>query len=164
MSLMTRAVGAFAVLSLAAIPVAALTIQNSSSKDVSIAVDNGSEESVYQIPAGGSVEVKQDCSSDCAVTGPWGFSRLVAQNATIDTDGSSLVTVELAPKPRSLVPQNPASETLEDSVPAASVAAPSKTKTAVKKTRKRTTKPVKQAKKKGPAPGSLQMLFQGPGK
>jgi hypothetical protein len=168
MSLMTRAVGAFAVLSLAAIPVAALTIKNTSSKDVSVGVDNGVEEAVYQIPAGGSVDVKEDCSSDCAVTGPWGYSRLVAQNATIETDGGSLVTADATPVPQGLVPQNPVSETVEGADAAASAeAAPQAAAPARAVARKRAAKPrrsaAKQAKK-GPAAGTFQMLFQGPGK
>jgi hypothetical protein len=168
MSLMTRAVGAFAVLSLAAIPVAALTIKNTSSKDVSVGVDNGVEEAVYQIPAGGSVDVKEDCSSDCAVTGPWGYSRLVAQNATIETDGGSLVTADATPVPQGLVPQNPVSETVEGADAAASAeAAPLAAAPARAVARKRAAKPRKAAAKqakKGPAAGTFQMLFQGPGK
>lgn len=167
MSLMTRAIGAFTVLSLAAIPVAALTINNTSSSEVSVGVDNGTEETVYKIPAGGSVDIKQDCSSDCAVTGPWGFSRLVAQNATIETDGGSLVTAELAAKPQSLVPQNPVSETVDGAEPSASAAPAETAKPAPVAPRKHAAKPRKQASKqhkKGPSAGSFQMLFQGPGK
>lgn len=163
MSLMTRAVGAFAVLSLAAIPVAAVTVKNTSTNDVSVGVDNGVEESVYQIPAGGSVDVKEDCSSDCAVTGPWGYSRLVPQNATIETDGGSLVTADAAPAaPQSLIPQNPVSE----SAPAPEATASEVAEPAPAVTRKRAVKPRRQTKhaKKGPAAGSFQMLFQGPGK
>jgi hypothetical protein len=106
MNLISRVIPAFAVLTAAAIPVAALTVKNTSSNEVSIAVDNGSTEGVYKIPAGGSVDATEDCSSDCAVTGPWGYSRLVAQNATIETDGTSLVTANAAPA-QALVPQNP---------------------------------------------------------
>jgi hypothetical protein len=158
MSLMTRAVTAFTVLSLAAIPVAALTIKNTSSKEVSVAVDNGTDEKVYQIPAGNSVDVKEDCSSDCAVTGPWGYSRMLSQIDTLETDGGSLVTADATPA-QSLIPQNPVTESADgaDATSAAPAAKP-----AVK--RKRTAgKPRKQAQK-GPASGSFQMLFQGPGK
>ena len=167
MSLMTRAIGAFTVLSLAAIPVAALTINNTSSSEVSVGVDNGTEETVYKIPAGGSVDIKQDCSSDCAVTGPWGFSRLVAQNATIETDGGSLVTAELAAKPKSLVPKTPVSEPVEGAYPPAPGAPAETAKPAPVAPRKHAAKPRKQASKqakKGPSAGSFQMLFQGPGK
>ncbi len=44
MTIMTRAITAFAVLTAAAIPVGALTVKNTSSNDVSIAVDNGANE------------------------------------------------------------------------------------------------------------------------
>lgn len=159
MSLMTRAVTAFTVLSLAAIPVAALTIKNTSSNGVSIAVDNGADEKVYQIPAGNSVDIKEDCSSDCAVTGPWGYSRLLSQNDTLETDGGSLVTADATPA-QSLVPQNPVTESVDGTDAAASDAPAAKP--AVK--RKRTaSKPRKQVQK-GPAAGSFQMLMQGPGR
>lgn len=179
MSLMTRAVTAFAVLSLAAIPVAALTIKNTSGNDITVGVHNGTDQAVYTVPAGGSVEVKEDCSSDCAVTGPWGYSRLVAQNATIETDGTPLVTATAdapdAPAPQALVPQNPVSEPLPAAAPAAEAAAaspPVAAEPAPVAPRKRVAKPrrpskqaSKQAKKKsGPAAGSWQMLLQGPGK
>ena len=95
MKLMTRAAATLAVLTAAAIPVAALTIKNTSTKDVTAAVDTGTEEAVYTVPAGGSVDVTQDCSSGCAVTGPWGYSRMVSQNDAIETDGAPLVTVRM---------------------------------------------------------------------
>lgn len=165
MSLMTRVVTAFAVLSVAAIPVGALTIKNNSSKDVSAAVDNGTDEAVYQIPAGGSVDVKQDCSSDCAVTGPWGYSRLVSQNDAIETDGTSLVTANaapVAPSSRGLVPQNPVAEPAD----AVATGTPAVAKPAPATPSKRYAKPrrpVQQAKK-GLGAGTWQMLMQGPGK
>ncbi|WP_439541823.1 hypothetical protein [Hyphomicrobium sp.] len=181
MTFMTRAVTAFAVLTTAAIPVGALTVKNTSSNEVSIAVDNGASEGVYQIPAGGSVDVKEDCVSDCAVTGPWGFSRLVSQNATIETDGMSMVTAGAAPSatapapaaaapaaaPQSLVPQNPVDEAPAPPAtePTAKTAAEPAPAAAPQKPR-RATQPRKQAKPapKGPGSGSFEMLFQGPGK
>lgn len=165
MSLMTRAVTAFAVLSVAAIPVGALTIKNTSSEGISVGVDNGLEESVYQVPAGGSVDVKENCSADCAVTGPWGYSRLVPQNATIETDGTPLVTVVAAPAPRPLVPQNPVSEPADAAQSAAVEAEPAAKPPVVKRKKAaKVRKPVKKQAQKGPAAGSFQMLFQGPGK
>src|SRR5262245_10943405 len=163
MTMMTRAVTAFAVLSLAAIPVGALTVKNTSSQDVSIGVDNGSEEAVYQIPAGGSVEVKQDCSSDCAVTGPWGYSRLVAQTDTLETDGGALVTADAAPATQSLVPQNPVTETPESAAPAAEAPAAEPAADA-KPARVYRKKQRQAAAKKGPSAGTFEMLFSGPGK
>jgi hypothetical protein len=187
MTLMTRAVTAFAALTVAAIPVGALTVKNTSSNEVSIAVDNGASEGVYQIPAGGSVDVKEDCSSDCAVTGPWGFSRLVSQNATIETDGMSIVTAGAPPSsvpapaatapaaaPQSLVPQNPVEEAPApaatapaSTATAAPAAAPAETAPAAAPQKpRRAAKPRKQVKAapKGPGSGSFEMLFQGPGK
>lgn len=179
---MTRAVTALAVLTLAAIPVGALTVKNNSGGEVSIGVDNGTAEEVYKIAPGGSVDVRQDCSSDCAVTGPWGYSRLVAQNATIETDGTSLVTAANAEASSpALIPQNPADEPATAAAsaparvaakPAAAEAAPSAEKpaaaTASKKAHRRAAQPrkpaTKQASKKGPIPGTLQMLWQGTGK
>jgi hypothetical protein len=162
MSLMTRTVTSFAVLSLAAIPVAALTIKNTSTKEVSFAVDTGSVEAVYKVPAGGSTDVTQDCSSDCAVTGPWGYSRMVSQDATITTDGTSLVTAAATPPAPSLVPENPAVDPAES---ATEVPAPS-ADPAAQAPRKRYNAPRRQVRQatKGPTPGSLQMLMQGPGK
>ncbi|HEX2843472.1 hypothetical protein [Hyphomicrobium sp.] len=161
MSLTTRVVTALAVLSVAAIPVGALTIKNKSSKDVSAAVDNGNEEAVYQIPAGGSVEVKQDCSSDCAVTGPWGYSRLVSQNDAIETDGTSLVTAIAAPSApasRGLVPQNPVADPADAAASDTPVAKPEQPKRSAKPRRA-----VRQAQK-GPTPGTFEMLMQPPKK
>lgn len=168
MSLMTRAIAACALLSLAAIPVAALTVHNTSSNEVSIGVDTGTEEAVYKIPAGGSVEVAQDCAADCAVTGPWGYSRLVAQNATIETDGSSLVTAGLpapaqAAKTQGLVPQNPAGETADAAEPVKPAAAPAARPERAKRT-SRPRRPAQRQAKKTPSAGSFQLLFEGPGK
>ena len=164
MSLMTRAVTALAVLSLAAIPVAALTIKNTSSKDVSVGVDNGSDEAVYQIPAGASVDVSQDCSSNCAVTGPWGYSRLLGQTDTLETDGGSLVTADAAPASQSLVPQTPVTETLDaaaaDTPPAAEPAVAAKPARITSRKRPR----VAAKAQKGPMSGSFELLFSGPGK
>lgn len=187
MSVITRAVTAFAVLSLAAIPVAALTIKNTSDKEVTVGVHNGVDQAVYAVPPGGSVDVREDCSSDCAVTGPWGFSRMVPQNVTIETDGQSLVAGGVSPPAPSLVPQNPVAEPSDPTpepvaaempepaaaepavteAPAAE-ATPAETEPAAKPARKHTAKPRKHkqqaAKKKGPPSGSFQMLFMGPGK
>ncbi|MGE0024805.1 MAG: hypothetical protein AB7S70_14370 [Hyphomicrobium sp.] len=161
MTLMTRAVTAFAVLSLAAIPVGALTIKNTSSSDVSIGVDNGADEAVYQIPAGGSVDVKQDCSSDCAVTGPWGYSRLLSQTDTLETDGGSLVTADATPPSQGLVPQNPVTDTEASAAqtPAAEEAPAAKPARVYRK-RQAAAKPAN----KGPGAGSFELLFLGPGK
>lgn len=172
MSILARAATALAVLSVAAIPVAALTIKNNADTEITVGVDTGPVEQVYKVPAGQSVDVKEDCSSGCAVTGPWGYSRMVPQNALIETDGTSLVTANApaAAPAQSLVPQNPvaeapdapeASAAAQPAPPKAAEPAPSKSK---KYAGAKKRKPAKQAKKGGPSSGSLQMLFQGPGK
>ncbi|WP_072390339.1 hypothetical protein [Hyphomicrobium sp. CS1GBMeth3] len=164
MTLVTRAVTAFAVLSLAAIPVAALTIKNSSSDDVSVGVDNGTEEGVYKVPPGGTVDVTEDCSADCAVTGPWGFSQLVPQNATIETDGAATVTVGTGSETRSLVPQNPiVSDTAEQGA-APKAAEPAAAPPAPKAKRQAKKRKSKSKQAKGGAPGSWELLLQGPSK
>ncbi len=181
MSFMTRAIGAFAALSAAAIPVGALTVKNPSSSEIAIGVDNGAMETVYKVTAGGSVDVKEDCSSTCGVTGPWGFSRMVAENATIETDGSSLVTVRepatvaTAATTQPLIPQNPIDDPATStaastaSAPAATAASAVKApaaKPAKRASRAKASKPRRTAKAapKGPGSGSLQMLFEGPRK
>lgn len=186
MKLISRVIPAFAVLTAAAIPVGALTVKNTSSNEVSVAVDNGSAEAVYKVPANGSVDVKEDCSSDCAVTGPWGYSRMVSQNATIETDGTSLVTATAAPA-QALIPQNPTEEpdspasaptTATATTSAATTAAPAAAAAAATaaetpkpaatpaKPRRQVAKrkPGKQVQKGTSGAGSFQMLFEGPGK
>jgi hypothetical protein len=165
MTLMTRAATAVAVLAVAAIPVGALTIKNSSTKPISIAVDNGTQEAVYQVPANGSVDVKQDCTPDCAVTGPWGFSRFVSENAVIASDGESLVTVAAQPQAQSLVPQNPVTEPSDAAASIATGALPDAKATEAEpaKPASKVRRSAKQAQK-GPSSGSLDMLFSGPSK
>ena len=171
MSVITRVVAATAVLLGAAIPVGALTVKNTSDKDFTIGVSTGSEQKVHTVPARGSVEVQQDCSSDCAVTGPWGFSHTASQNAVIESDGAAILssrtaTADTAPKPSSsLVPQDPATAAIETPDEPAATAAPAAAAAPVAKPPKRAakSKPRRQAKKakKGPAPGSWGALMQG---
>jgi len=170
MSILTRVVTAAAVLSVAAIPVGALTVKNTSDKEVTFAVDNGAVESVYKVAPGGSADVSEDCSANCALTGPWGYSRLVDQNAVITTDGASLVTATAAPEAQGLVPQNPAVETADPQAAAveaadkpAEAAAPAPATAKVRRPKLRYVSK-KAPAGKGPSSGSLQMLFQGPGK
>lgn len=176
MSFMTRAIGALAALSAAAIPVGALTVKNTSSNEIAIGVDNGAVETVYKVAAGGSVDVREDCSDTCAVTGPWGFSRMVAENATIETDGLPLVTVRetaatTAATTQPLIPQNPiddpaTSTAAASPAPAATASSSVKAPAAKRVSRAKTAKPRRTAKAapKGPGSGSLQMLFEGPAK
>lgn len=172
MSVITRVVAATAVLLSAAIPVGALTVKNTSDKDFTIGVSTGSEQKVHTVPAGGSLDVKQDCSNDCAVTGPWGFSHFVPQNAVIESDGAAILstrtaTAETASKPSSgLVPQDPSTAAIETRDEPAATAAPAARPAPVAQPPKRATKskPRRQAKKKakkGPSPGSFGALMQG---
>lgn len=71
---------------------AAVTVKNTSGKEISIGVDHGANEKVEKIAAGKSV--KLDCDEQCGVTGPWGFSWMAKGDDTISTDGESLVTVQ----------------------------------------------------------------------
>lgn len=69
---------------------AAVTVKNTSGEEISIGVDHGANEKIEKIGAGKSV--KLDCSEQCGVTGPWGFSWMAKGDETIETDGQSLVT------------------------------------------------------------------------
>ncbi|WP_333795402.1 hypothetical protein [Hyphomicrobium sp.] len=143
MSLTTRAMTAFTVLSLAAIPVAALTINTGSSEKAAI---------------GGNAP-----AVDAQDTTSAGHSRLVPQNATIDPDAMEVVTGAVS-APRRLVPQNPANEppggaaVAEAEPAAAEEAAPIPVSTHQRPKRRKAKTKVKQ----GGAPGSLELLFQGP--
>jgi len=81
-----------AALFLVTAPAGAATVKNTSDGEITIGIDYGNTEKVEQVPAGKSV--KLDCKEGCGVTGPWGFSWMVAEGDTVSTDGSSLVTVK----------------------------------------------------------------------
>ena len=68
---------------------AAVTVENTSDKEITVGVDMGNDEKVQKIGAGESV--KLDCKEQCGVTGPWGFSWMAKGDATISTDGQSLI-------------------------------------------------------------------------
>jgi hypothetical protein len=85
----TLASSAVALL-LVAGPAAAVTVKNTSGKEISIGVDYGSKEQVKKIGAGQSTSF--DCKDDCGVTGPWGFSWMAKGSDTMSTNGKSLVT------------------------------------------------------------------------
>jgi hypothetical protein len=154
MSLTTRAATAAAVLAVAAIPVGALTVSHTSTQPVSIAVDNG--EAAHRTPAAGSADVTPDCGTDCAA------SRLVPDNATLAADSETLVTVAAAPRAESLVPQKPATDPAAAAAPIATGALPEARQEAPP--RRAAVRKKAYAQKKGPASGSLEMLFSGPGK
>jgi hypothetical protein len=147
MSLTTRTATAVAVLAVAAIPVGALTIKNSSTKPISIAVDNGSQQAGDQAPA-------------------WDLSRFVSENATITADGETLVAVAASPEAQSLVPQNPGAEPLDAAASIATGALPDAKPVEAEPTKPaaKVRRPARQAQKGGPSSGSIEMLFSGPKK
>jgi len=71
-------------------PAAAVTVKNTSGKQISIGVDYGNKQEVKKIGAGKSLSF--DCKDDCGVTGPWGYSWMAAGNDTMNTNGKSLIT------------------------------------------------------------------------
>lgn len=87
---------AFYLMAILASPALTLTVKNNSQSEQSFAVDTGAQETVYRVPAGGEVEVRDMCDAGCAVSGPWGFSRFEFSNAVIETNGVSLVTTARA--------------------------------------------------------------------
>lgn len=91
MSLFKTLTSSAATLALLAGPAAAVTVKNTSAKEVSIGIDYGNKEEVKKIPAGKSVTFA--CKDGCGVTGPWSFSWMAKGDDTFNTDGKSLVTV-----------------------------------------------------------------------
>jgi len=88
-ALRTLTSSAVALLVLAG-PAAAVTVKNTSGKQISIGIDYGSKEQVKKVGAGQSATF--DCKNGCGVTGPWGFSWMTKGSDTISTNGKSLVT------------------------------------------------------------------------
>ena len=70
----------------------AVTVKNTSDKEIAIGVDRGAEESVQKIAPGQSAQL--DCKEQCGVTGPWGFSWMAKGDMTISSNGESLVNVQ----------------------------------------------------------------------
>ena len=156
MSLTTRAMGALAVLSLAAIPVAALSIQSTSWDDTSATGKN-------RIAAGAPSDETTDCNADCTVAEAQHASRLVSQNITLDTDTGSLASVTHAPEPHGLVPQNPGATAVRTEEPSRIETSSTNAEPVSEPPRKRVYKRKKVSKTTAGA-GSFQLLFQGPGK
>jgi hypothetical protein len=91
-AMLPKAMALAAGLALAATPAAAVTVKNTSSKDITIGIDHGNNEKVETVGAGKSVNV--ECKETCGLTGPWGFSWMAKGDETISTNGESLVTVK----------------------------------------------------------------------
>lgn len=70
----------------------AVTVKNTSDKEITIGVDRGAEESVEKIAPGKSAQL--ECKEQCGLTGPWGFSWMAKGDATISSNGESLVNVQ----------------------------------------------------------------------
>ena len=70
----------------------AATVKNTGGSEFSIGVDMGNSEETKTVGAGKSV--KLDCPDGCGVTGPWGFSWMVAGDDTISSDGKSMIVVD----------------------------------------------------------------------
>ncbi len=144
MSLTTRAVSALAVLSLAAIPVAALTLQGSSWDEAPVAAK------AEQEPA------------RVAADAPQQISHLVAQNITLDGDTGTLV--DHAPQAHALVPQNPAGTSIVRAEEASEIETGSTAAEPVTTPQRKRIVKRKKVSKNATGAGSFQMLFQGPGK
>lgn len=71
---------------------AAVTVENTSKKEISIGIDYGAKEEVKEVGAGKSATF--ECDEGCGVTGPWGFSWMAEGDAAFTTDGSRLVAGE----------------------------------------------------------------------
>jgi hypothetical protein len=70
----------------------AVTVKNTSEKEISIGVDYGAKEEVKNVAAGKSATF--ECDEGCGVTGPWGYSWMAEGDATFSTDGSRMVAGE----------------------------------------------------------------------
>jgi hypothetical protein len=70
-------------------PAAAVTVKNTSGKEISFGIDYGSKQEVKKLPAGQSATF--ECKDDCGVTGPWGYSWMASGNDTMSTNGKSLI-------------------------------------------------------------------------
>ena len=90
MKVLSVAAAAALVLAIAS-PAFVVTVKNTSSGEFTVGVDLGNEEKIETIAAG--KEVKLDCKDGCGVTGPWGFSWMAKGDATISSDGQSLINV-----------------------------------------------------------------------
>jgi uncharacterized membrane protein len=71
-------------------PAAAVTVKNTSGKEISFGIDYASKGQIKKLGPGQSVTF--ECKDGCGVTGPWGFSWMAKGNDTISTNGKSLVT------------------------------------------------------------------------
>jgi hypothetical protein len=70
----------------------AATVKNTGGAEFTIGVDMGNSEKIDKVAAGKSVSL--DCPDGCGVTGPWGFSWMVAGDDVISSDGQSLIVVD----------------------------------------------------------------------
>jgi hypothetical protein len=90
------------------LPAAALTVKNSGASEITFGVDTGPSEKVYTLAPATEVKVNEDCSNGCSMSGPWGYSRAAMTGDTVETDGTSLVTVIVPDKPAKAAATTPA--------------------------------------------------------
>lgn len=169
MSVTSRVVAAGAVLLAAAIPVGALTLSNSSDDDFSFGIATGSVEPRPDAPAVRAADT---------VPAPVSSSHLIPQNSAVDGDDLAVASRRMAqtapaapPRSTGLIPQNPVADALQEPEPA-EAANESESKAAAteappaaepKRPARQGPRRVRQTKKKGPAAGSFEALFQGTG-
>ncbi len=79
-----------AAAALLVIPAAAgaVTVKNTGKADYTIGVDRGNAEETKTVAAGKAETF--ECKQGCGVTGPWGFSWMVVEDDTIESDGTNL--------------------------------------------------------------------------
>lgn len=83
-----------AALFITASAASALTVTNTSDKEISIGLDMGDKEAVHKIAAGKSANFDKECKDGCGLTGPWGYSKWAMAGDKVETDGKPLVTVD----------------------------------------------------------------------
>jgi hypothetical protein len=86
----TKLASSAVALLLLAGPAAAVTVKNTSGKEISIGIDRGGKSQVDKVPAGKFVTF--ECKDGCGVTGPWGFSWMARDSDSFSTNGKSMIT------------------------------------------------------------------------
>lgn len=92
--MLKSAVYGVAIVLASATGASALTVNNTSDREIAIGLDMGDKETVHKIAAGKSMTFKNECDNHCGVTGPWNFSWWAKTGDTINTDGTSLTSAK----------------------------------------------------------------------
>lgn len=74
----------------AASPASALSLHNSTQKDIKIGVDMGNKEAVESVGAGKTIDLKE-CTDGCGLSGPWGYSKMAKPGDKLTFDGKNVV-------------------------------------------------------------------------